>query len=166
MDGEDHRTREARVERLWRTLDTRKEGSLSLESLKEGFRKINHRMHINAPSQRINAEVFVVALKNADSMLRDVMKNVDTNGDGHIEFSGLIQLVHALTWSLTKSQSFEPSLITPRRSFGDSSRASIVTTMANWTEKSSKLPLTDQAYTSRPKSLINFLKRLMQTTTA
>jgi hypothetical protein len=28
------------------------------------------------------------ALKNADSFLRDVMKAVDTNGDGNIQYSG------------------------------------------------------------------------------
>ena len=31
---------------------------------------------------------IITALKNADSFLRDVMKAVDTNGDGNIQYSG------------------------------------------------------------------------------
>ena len=31
---------------------------------------------------------FTTALKNADSLLRDVMKAVDTNRDGSIDYSG------------------------------------------------------------------------------
>lgn len=30
-----------------------------------------------------------IALKNADSLLHDVMKAVDTDGDGHIQYSGM-----------------------------------------------------------------------------
>lgn len=30
-----------------------------------------------------------IALKNADSLLQDVMKAVDTDGDGHIQYSGM-----------------------------------------------------------------------------
>lgn len=43
MDGEDQAAQDARVEKLWRTLDTRNEGQLSLSALKKGLTKIDHR---------------------------------------------------------------------------------------------------------------------------
>ena len=43
MDGEDQAAQDARVEKLWRTLDTRDEGQLNLSGLKKGLIKIDHR---------------------------------------------------------------------------------------------------------------------------
>jgi len=43
MDGEDKRSQDARVEKLWRALDTRSEGQLNLNGLKKGLGKIDHR---------------------------------------------------------------------------------------------------------------------------
>lgn len=43
MDGEDQAAQDARVEKLWRTLDTRNEGQLNLGALKKGLTKIDHR---------------------------------------------------------------------------------------------------------------------------
>ena len=43
MESEDPRAQDERVENLWRTLDTRQEGQLSLEGLKNGLRKLDHR---------------------------------------------------------------------------------------------------------------------------
>ena len=43
MDGEDQAAQDARVEKLWRTLDTRNEGQLNLSGLKKGLTKIDHR---------------------------------------------------------------------------------------------------------------------------
>jgi solute carrier family 25 phosphate transporter 23/24/25/41 len=43
MDGETQNAQDARVEQLWRTLDTRKEGHLDLNGLKKGLRKMDHR---------------------------------------------------------------------------------------------------------------------------
>lgn len=43
MDGEDQA---ARVEKLWKALDTRNEGQLNLNGLKEGLTKIDHRSYI------------------------------------------------------------------------------------------------------------------------
>ncbi|KAI9761023.1 MAG: hypothetical protein M4579_001286 [Chaenotheca gracillima] len=65
---ESQNSRDARVERLWQTLDTRKEGHLDLNGLKKGLRKMDH------------------PLKNADSLLKDVLQAVDANGDGKIVF--------------------------------------------------------------------------------
>ncbi|KZF19365.1 mitochondrial carrier [Xylona heveae TC161] len=59
---------DARVEGLWRILDTRKEGQLDLNGLRKGLRKMDH------------------PLKNADHLLREVLEAVDTNGDGKIEY--------------------------------------------------------------------------------
>ena len=43
MDGPLQDAQAARVEKLWRALDTRKEGQLDLNGLKNGLRKIDHR---------------------------------------------------------------------------------------------------------------------------
>lgn len=43
MDREDQKTREERVEKLWHTLDTRKEGQLNLQGLQKGLGIMDHR---------------------------------------------------------------------------------------------------------------------------
>lgn len=43
MEAEDQEDRDARVEKLWQTLDTRKEGRLDVNGLKRGLEKIDHR---------------------------------------------------------------------------------------------------------------------------
>ena len=43
MDGEDQAAQDARVEKLWKTLDTGNEGQLNLSGLKKGLIKIDHR---------------------------------------------------------------------------------------------------------------------------
>ncbi|KAF1995924.1 mitochondrial carrier [Amniculicola lignicola CBS 123094] len=69
MDTEPANARDARADALWATLDTRKKGHLDLVGLKKGLRKLDH------------------PLKNADHLLADVMKAVDTDGDGVIQYS-------------------------------------------------------------------------------
>ncbi len=49
MDGETQNAQDARVEQLWRTLDTRKEGQLDLNGLKKGLRKMDHRETYGLP---------------------------------------------------------------------------------------------------------------------
>lgn len=88
MDREDQQAQDVRVEKLWQTLDTRKEGQLSLEALKNGLSNMNH------------------PLKNADSLLHDVLKVVDTDGDGHIqysEFRAFVEQTEKELWQLFKS---------------------------------------------------------------
>lgn len=86
MDGEDQTAQDARVDKLWKTLDTRNEGRLNLNGLKKGLSNINHRLyHLILLGSFLT---FNVALKNADSLLHDVMKAVDTNEDGRIDYSG------------------------------------------------------------------------------
>ncbi|KAF7625085.1 mitochondrial carrier domain-containing protein [Aspergillus flavus] len=67
--GESKDERDERVAKLWQSLGARKDGRLDLNGLKKGLKKIDH------------------PLKNADSMLQNVLKAVDTNGDGYIDYS-------------------------------------------------------------------------------
>ncbi|KAF2856024.1 calcium dependent mitochondrial carrier protein-like protein [Plenodomus tracheiphilus IPT5] len=69
MDTQSASVADTRVDELWRTLDTRKQGQLDLPALKKGLRKLDH------------------PLKNADHLLDEVMKAVDTDGDGKITYS-------------------------------------------------------------------------------
>ncbi|KAI9686256.1 MAG: hypothetical protein M1822_003912 [Bathelium mastoideum] len=69
MDDEKLKAQDRRVERLWRTLDTRDEGQLDVSALKNGLRKMNH------------------PLQNADNLISDILKVVDSNGDGRIQFN-------------------------------------------------------------------------------
>ncbi|KKY19033.1 putative calcium dependent mitochondrial carrier protein [Diplodia seriata] len=79
---------DARVEALWSQLDTRKQGHLDLNGLKRGLRKIDH------------------PLKNADHLLKDVLKSVDADGNGEISYSEFHQFVRQTEnelWQLFKS---------------------------------------------------------------
>ncbi|CEJ58313.1 hypothetical protein PMG11_06974 [Penicillium brasilianum] len=67
--GESKDERDERVARLWESLDARKEGHIDLTGLKKGLKKIDH------------------PLKNADEMLRNILHDVDTNGDGQIDYN-------------------------------------------------------------------------------
>lgn len=69
MNGESNERRNQRIEELWRKLDTRNQGELDLPALQKGLRTIDH------------------PLKNADALLTDVLKAVDTSGDGRIQFN-------------------------------------------------------------------------------
>ena len=89
MDGEDQTAQDARVDKLWRTLDTRNEGQLNLNGLKKGLSSINHRLFHFILLRRFLT--VGIALKNADTLLQDVMKAVDTNRDGRIDYSGAFQ---------------------------------------------------------------------------
>jgi solute carrier family 25 phosphate transporter 23/24/25/41 len=44
MDNESPRAQDARVDALWATLDTKKQGKLDMVGLKKGLRKLDHRM--------------------------------------------------------------------------------------------------------------------------
>ncbi|KAJ5740305.1 hypothetical protein N7493_000177 [Penicillium malachiteum] len=66
--GESKDERDERVARLWETLDARKEGHIDLNGLKKGLKKIDH------------------PLKNADALVYNILRDVDTNGDGWIDY--------------------------------------------------------------------------------
>ncbi|KAF2496392.1 calcium dependent mitochondrial carrier protein-like protein [Lophium mytilinum] len=79
---------DARVEALWATLDTKKQGHIDLAGLKRGLRKLDH------------------PLKNADHLLVDVLKTVDTDGDGNIqynEFRSFVKQTEKELWHLFRS---------------------------------------------------------------
>lgn len=46
MDIDDQQAQDARVEKLWQTLDTQREGHLDVKGLKKGLRKIDHRRRL------------------------------------------------------------------------------------------------------------------------
>lgn len=77
MDTHSARDADDRVDRLWQTLDTRKQGRLDLPALKKGLRNLDH------------------PLKNADHLLDEVMKAVDADGDGCITYSEFRAFVQA-----------------------------------------------------------------------
>ncbi|KAI4229504.1 MAG: hypothetical protein L6R36_000768 [Xanthoria steineri] len=88
MDLGDQTALDTRVEKLWQTLDTQKQGHLDAKGLKRGFRTIDH------------------PLKNADHMLKDVLAAVDTDGDGRIqyaEFRVFVEQTEKQLWNLFKS---------------------------------------------------------------
>lgn len=87
--GESKDERDERVARLWQTLDTRKEGHIDLNGLKKGLKKIDHREFPNPISCRelpINAPI--AALKHADGLVQSILREVDTNSDGRIDYDG------------------------------------------------------------------------------
>lgn len=86
MKGEGQEEQDARVKKLWRTLDTRREGRLDANGLRKGLEKIDHRGYIIKPI--LDEAHQGIALKNADALLQEVLKAVDKNGDGIIQYSG------------------------------------------------------------------------------
>lgn len=91
---------DARVQALWEQLDTKRQGQLDLSALKRGLRKIDHRTWrwslLRDPMCESALTVFA-ALKNADDLLKDVLKSVDTDGNGKISYDGQLasRLDHA-----------------------------------------------------------------------
>lgn len=72
---ESQNQRDKRVEGLWRKLDPQGTGELDVKGLQKGLQRIDH------------------PLKNADDMLREMVKVVDTNRDGKIQYEGRISRV-------------------------------------------------------------------------
>lgn len=65
---ESQNSRDARIEKLWKKLDPQNKGELDLNGLKKGLTRIDH------------------PLKNANDMLKDVIKAMDKNGDEVIQY--------------------------------------------------------------------------------
>ena len=82
MESESTNEQDARVEGLWKTLDVDCRGHGDVAGLKKGLRRLDHRTSTNGET---NA---AVALQNADAFLDTVMRAVDTNKDGRIEYHG------------------------------------------------------------------------------
>ncbi|THC92751.1 hypothetical protein EYZ11_007769 [Aspergillus tanneri] len=80
--------RDLRVAKLWEKLGVPRDGRLDFNGLKKGLKKIDH------------------PLKNADCMLQNIMKTVDTNGDGYIdyfEFRAFVDHTENGLWQLFQS---------------------------------------------------------------
>ncbi|TKA75506.1 hypothetical protein B0A55_04658 [Friedmanniomyces simplex] len=73
MDGESTEQREARLRDLWGRLDVRKKGSLDMPALKSGLQSINH------------------PLKDADTLIRDMLGACDINHDGQITYDEFVR---------------------------------------------------------------------------
>ncbi|KAI0884839.1 mitochondrial carrier [Annulohypoxylon maeteangense] len=74
---ESQNQRDARVEELWRKLDYQHKGELDWKGLQKGLRRIDH------------------PLKNADDMLKTIIKVVDSNDDGKIQYEEFRVFVEA-----------------------------------------------------------------------
>ncbi|TVY23412.1 Calcium-binding mitochondrial carrier [Lachnellula hyalina] len=61
-------SRDARIQQLWQKLDPQKKGELDLTGLRKGLSRIDH------------------PLKNADDILKDIVKAMDKNGDQVIQY--------------------------------------------------------------------------------
>ncbi|KAI0202524.1 mitochondrial carrier domain-containing protein [Astrocystis sublimbata] len=75
--AESQNERDARIEKLWKQLDYQGKGELDWKGLQRGLKKIDH------------------PLKNADNMLKDITKTVDTSGDGKIQYEEFRVFVEA-----------------------------------------------------------------------
>ncbi|CAL5873364.1 uncharacterized protein PFLUO_LOCUS7636 [Penicillium psychrofluorescens] len=88
MAPESQDERDERVKQLWHSLDTRREGHVDLAGLKKGLKKVDH------------------PLKNADDLLRNILREVDTNGDGRIdesEFRAFVDHTESGLWQMFQS---------------------------------------------------------------
>lgn len=86
---ESQNSRDARIEKLWKKLDSQNKGSLDFNGLKKGLQKIDHREHAPAALGSQLTTSFVAALKNADDMLKDIIKAMDKDGDELIQYEGM-----------------------------------------------------------------------------
>jgi len=71
--GESEEQREERLRTLWRKLDTKQKGTLDLPALKNGLGQMNH------------------PLKDADTMIRDMLAACDINHDGKISYDEFVR---------------------------------------------------------------------------
>lgn len=95
MRGESRSDRDKRIRKLWETLDTRHEGHLDLKGFQRGLKRMDHREYLSErdiphppnwwPQMLLTT---LLALKNADGLLHEILEAVDTSGDGRIQFNG------------------------------------------------------------------------------
>jgi len=93
---ESQNQRDKRVEELWKKLDPQGTKELDLRGLQRGLRRIDHRKRsrpaalflllLSAPGHLLMRRQ--IALKNAGDMLKEILKTVDTSGDGKIQYEG------------------------------------------------------------------------------
>lgn len=73
MDGESQEERDRRLRELWDKLDARHRGAIDLPDLKAGLQRMNH------------------PLKDADVLIRDMLKTCDINNDGKISYDEFVR---------------------------------------------------------------------------
>ncbi|EEP75521.1 conserved hypothetical protein [Uncinocarpus reesii 1704] len=83
MRRESQHERDERVNDLWETLDVRRSGHVDLKDFKRGLKKMDHQQ----PAAYVRVLTVIPALKNADSLLKDILAAVDTSGDGQMQFN-------------------------------------------------------------------------------
>ena len=88
MTDESQNARDARLEKLWKSLHNGPVRPLDLEGLRAGLEKIGHRMLEPHGGNYFCQLTFVIALGTADKLLKEVFDVVDTSKDGKIEYSG------------------------------------------------------------------------------
>lgn len=87
-DAESDEAQEARLHALWRKLDTKRKGTLDLPALKHGLQQMNH------------------PLKDAETLIRDMLTACDINQDGKIsydEFTRFCKETERQLWGLFTS---------------------------------------------------------------
>lgn len=86
---ESQNSRDARIEKLWKKLDPQSKGELDLNGLKKGLTRIDHRESASSICCKLPFLTKFAALKNANDLLKDVIKAMDKNGDEVIQYEGM-----------------------------------------------------------------------------
>ncbi|KAK4186047.1 mitochondrial carrier domain-containing protein [Podospora australis] len=97
---ESQNQRDKRVEDLWQKLDPAGHGELDYKGLQKGLRRIDHRKALSPGPETLESRVHAhtlwdAAMKNADHMLKDIVKAIDRNGDGKIHYEEFRVFVEA-----------------------------------------------------------------------
>ncbi len=87
---ESQNQRDKRVEELWQKLDPQGQGELDFKGLQKGLQRIDHRERAQPRPRGVACALLTggLAMKNAGDMLKEIIKVVDTNGDGKIQYDG------------------------------------------------------------------------------
>lgn len=89
--AESQNQRDKRVEDLWQKLDPAGHGELDYKGLQKGLQRIDHRESASPLVWGFLVLAYTVgctAMKNAEHMLKEIIKAVDSNGDGKIQYEG------------------------------------------------------------------------------
>lgn len=160
---ESQNSRDARVEALWRQLDPDGKGELDLPGLRRGLKRMDHRQSSFVTACPTSLKLTsILALKNAHGFLEDVMKAVDSSGDGKIQFEGTqsIELVVA-KHILMRDKSSANLSNTPKQSCYLYFNPLTETTMVKSINQSFRLLSRALALHSLEKNLISSLQRLI-----
>ena len=155
---EDQATQDARVEKLWKALDTKQQGQLDLEALKKGLTTINHReksilndFQIATLITKQHSRTPILSFKTSSKrLIRIVMEAYSTAVRYQVRYTGL---------QAEMAQSSGSSSSKPSGNCGDFSRVLIATTMVNSTRENSWRPLKMLESDCQEQSWINSSRR-------